>query len=213
MRRAHRWARGRLRIAGTFRERADRLSCDEYQPATTADPAPVHARAGSARDSRGNAGPLPSFLDPLGGPDAKRQVWGLSAERAFVQRCGDQPGIGACRRARRPDPRRLARRRRRSSGGPAPARAAARRSRGPDRHARPRGPASSRSPSPASSPVAASSRHDPAAARGGSRARGWPRGRRRATRRRPATRCRTPAARGCRRAPARCAARARRSDR
>jgi len=28
--------------------------------------------------SQGNAGPLPSFLDPLGGPDAKRQVWGRS---------------------------------------------------------------------------------------------------------------------------------------
>ncbi|CAG1014808.1 Dual-specificity RNA pseudouridine synthase RluF [Burkholderiaceae bacterium] len=28
--------------------------------------------------AQGNAGPLPSFLDPLGGPDAKRQVWGRS---------------------------------------------------------------------------------------------------------------------------------------
>jgi flagellar biogenesis protein FliO len=27
---------------------------------------------------QGNAGPLPRFLDPLGGPDAKRQVWGRS---------------------------------------------------------------------------------------------------------------------------------------
>ena len=26
--------------------------------------------------SQGNEGPLPSFLDPLGGPDAKRQAWG-----------------------------------------------------------------------------------------------------------------------------------------
>lgn len=29
-------------------------------------------------DSQENAGPLPSFLDPLGGPDAQRQVWGRS---------------------------------------------------------------------------------------------------------------------------------------
>jgi hypothetical protein len=35
-------------------------------------------RASSLRCSQGNAGPLPSFLDPLGGPDAKRQVWGRS---------------------------------------------------------------------------------------------------------------------------------------
>jgi Ca-activated chloride channel homolog len=30
------------------------------------------------RRSQGYAGPLPSFLDPLEGPDAKRQVWGRS---------------------------------------------------------------------------------------------------------------------------------------
>ncbi len=30
--------------------------------------------------SQGNEGPLPSFLDPLGGPDAKRQVWGRSEQ-------------------------------------------------------------------------------------------------------------------------------------
>jgi hypothetical protein len=28
--------------------------------------------------SQGNEGPFPSFLDPLGGPDAQRQVWGCS---------------------------------------------------------------------------------------------------------------------------------------
>lgn len=32
----------------------------------------------SREPSQGNAGPFPSFLDPLGGPDAKRQVWGRS---------------------------------------------------------------------------------------------------------------------------------------
>jgi len=31
--------------------------------------------------SQENAGPLPSFLDPLGGPDAQRQVWGRSQGR------------------------------------------------------------------------------------------------------------------------------------
>src|SRR5213076_2443629 len=34
--------------------------------------------ASRGASSQGNAGPLPSFLDPLGGPDAKRQVWGRS---------------------------------------------------------------------------------------------------------------------------------------
>jgi CRP-like cAMP-binding protein len=38
---------------------------------------PSIARVADER-SQGNAGPLPSFLDPLGGPDAKRQVWGRS---------------------------------------------------------------------------------------------------------------------------------------
>src|SRR5664279_3877225 len=39
-----------------------------------------------SHSSRGNAGPLPSFLDPLGGPGAKRQVRGQSYvnERALV---------------------------------------------------------------------------------------------------------------------------------
>src|SRR5439155_3653526 len=39
-----------------------------------------------SRSSQGNEGPLPSLLDPLGGPDAKRQVWGRAV--------GD-PGSGA----------------------------------------------------------------------------------------------------------------------
>src|SRR4051794_23784020 len=38
--------------------------------------------------SQGNAGPLPSFLDPLGGPDAKRQVWGCSEVHRFSTREG-----------------------------------------------------------------------------------------------------------------------------
>jgi SAM-dependent methyltransferase len=33
--------------------------------------------------AQGNAGPLPSFLDPLGGPDAKRQVWGRTAPESL----------------------------------------------------------------------------------------------------------------------------------
>ena len=35
---------------------------------------------------QGNAGPLPSFLDPLGGPDAQRQVWGRSRAAHAVHR-------------------------------------------------------------------------------------------------------------------------------
>jgi P-type Cu2+ transporter len=33
---------------------------------------------------QGNAGPLPSVLDTLGGPDAKRQVWGLSQDDGAI---------------------------------------------------------------------------------------------------------------------------------
>ncbi|MBT9459463.1 MAG: hypothetical protein IV097_22790 [Burkholderiaceae bacterium] len=34
--------------------------------------------------AQANDGPLPSLLDPLGGPDAKRQVWGLVQFGAFL---------------------------------------------------------------------------------------------------------------------------------
>jgi pimeloyl-ACP methyl ester carboxylesterase len=39
---------------------------------------PAFAMPTAPAASPGNDGPLPSFLDPLGGPDAKRQVWGRS---------------------------------------------------------------------------------------------------------------------------------------
>ena len=43
-----------------------------------ANPVFVHDFDSAAGDPQGNAGPLPGFPDPLGGPDAKRQVWGRS---------------------------------------------------------------------------------------------------------------------------------------
>ncbi len=39
---------------------------------------PALMQAAEAVGSQGNAGPLPSSLDPLAGPDAQRQVWGHS---------------------------------------------------------------------------------------------------------------------------------------
>jgi mannose-1-phosphate guanylyltransferase/mannose-6-phosphate isomerase len=49
--------------------------------------------------SQGNAGPLPSFLDPLGGPDAKRQVGGRSAVEALgVAQFVEKPDLATAQR-------------------------------------------------------------------------------------------------------------------
>ena len=41
----------------------------------------LQGRHGGGRDAQEDEGPLPRILDPLGGPDAKRQVWGRSQAR------------------------------------------------------------------------------------------------------------------------------------
>jgi allophanate hydrolase len=65
-------------VQGRALAAGDRLAAAAVGHAASGAAIPDAVLRSPPAGSQGNAGPLPSFLDPLGGPDAKRQVWGRS---------------------------------------------------------------------------------------------------------------------------------------